>query len=96
MKEYRDDRKYIERALFLFFKEDYKSVRIYASTRLFDKAHSVAKVVKGLVAGLHEIITVKKNKYVQIYEPKEEGLLRIEENRYRTIVEIVLTKEPTK
>ena len=95
MKEHRDDRKYIQRALFLFFKGDYQSVNIFASSRLFERACNVAKVIKGLVYGLHEIITLRKKQYVQVYEPKEEGLVRIEEKKYRTIVEIVLTKKPT-
>ena len=95
MKEYRDDRKYIERALLLFFKQGYKSVNIFASIKLFERAYSVAKMIKGLVYGLHEIITIKKIEYMQTYEPKEEGLLRVQEKKHRTVVEIVLTKEPT-
>jgi ribosomal 50S subunit-recycling heat shock protein len=60
-----------------------------------DKALWVAEVIKRRVAGLHQVIEVKEREIVDVYEPKEEGLIRVEQKRFLTIIEVVLTKEPT-
>lgn len=60
-----------------------------------DKALWVAEVVRRKVEGLHQIVHVTERKIVDVYEPKEEGLLTVREERFLTILEVTLTKEPT-
>jgi hypothetical protein len=38
----------------------------------------VAEVVKRKVEGLHQIVHLAEKKIVDVYEPKEEGLVRVE------------------
>lgn len=83
------------RALTLFFGEGKNFVTIKAADRLIDRALWVAEVLKRRVQGLHQIIEIKEREVVDVYEPKEEGLVRVEKKRYLTIVEVTLTKEPT-
>ena len=87
--------RYVTRALSLFFGEGKNFVTIKAADRLIDRALWVAEVVKRRVQGLHQIIEIKEREVVDVYEPKEEGLLRVEKKRYLTIIEVTLTKEPT-
>jgi ribonuclease P/MRP protein subunit RPP25 len=60
-----------------------------------DKALWVAEVVRRKIDGLHQIVHVTERKIVDFYEPKEEGLLTVHEERYLTILEVTLTKTPT-
>ena len=87
--------RYIGRALTLFFGEGKQFVTIKAADRLMDRALWVAEIVKRKVAGLHSIVEIKEREVVDVYEPREEGLVRVEQKRYLTIIEVVLTKEPT-
>lgn len=84
--------KYVSRALTLLFGEDKKFVTIKAAERLIDRALWVAEVVRRKVEGLHQIINISEKKTVDVYEPREEGLLRVEQERFLTIVEITLTR----
>lgn len=87
--------RYVTRALNLFFGEGKNFVTIKAADRLIDRALWVAEVVKRRVQGLHQVIEIKEREVVDVYEPKEEGLVRVEKKRYLTIIEVTLTKEPT-
>ncbi len=87
--------KYISRALTLFFGEGKKFVTIKAAERLIDRALWVAEVLKRKVGDLHQIIEIKEKKIVDVYLPKEEGLLKVEKERYLTLIEVTLTLEPT-
>ena len=87
--------KYISRALTLFFGEEKKFVTIKAAERVIERAFWVAEVLKTKVPNLHQITTISEKKVVDIYQPKEEGLLTVEKPRYLTIVEVVLTISPT-
>jgi hypothetical protein len=60
-----------------------------------DRALWVAEVVRRKVEGLHQIVHVAERKIVDVYEPIEEGLLTVREERYLTILEVTLTREPT-
>lgn len=60
-----------------------------------DRALWVAEVLKRRVAGLHQITEVSEREIVDVYEPREEGLVRVEQKRFLTIIEVTLTKEPT-
>lgn len=79
----------------MFFGEGKNFVTIKAADRLMDRALWVAEVLKRRVAGLHQITTIQEREIVDIYEPKEEGLVRVEQKRFLTIIEVTLTKEPT-
>ncbi len=87
--------KYIARALTLYFAEGKKFVTIKAAERLIDRALWVAEVLKRKVANLHQIIEIKEKKIVDVFLPKEEGLLKVEKERFLTLIEITLTLEPT-
>ena len=87
--------RYVTRALTLFFGEGKNFVTIKAADRLIDRALWVAEVVKRRVPGLHQVIEINEREVVDVFEPKEEGLVRVEKKRYLTIIEVTLTKEPT-
>ena len=57
-----------------------------------DKALWVAEVVRRKVEGLHMIINVTEKKIVDTWEPREEGLLTVKQERFLTILEVTLTK----
>jgi len=87
--------RYVARGLTLFFGEDKQSVTIKAAERLIEKALWVAEVLRRKVADLHQIITITEQKIVDVYMPREEGLLKVEKERFLTVVEVVLTRTPT-
>lgn len=87
--------RYVTRALTLFFGEGKSFVTVKAADRLMDRALWVAEVLKRRVPGLHQITEIKEREIVDVYEPREEGLVRVEQKRFLTIIEITLTKEPT-
>ena len=69
--------RYVSRALTLFFGESKSFVTIKAAEKLMDKALWVAEVVRRKVEGLHMIVNVAERKIVDIWEPKEEGLVTV-------------------
>ena len=83
------------RALTLFFGEDKKFVTIKAAEKLMDKALWVAEVIRRKVEGLHMVVHVSEKKIVDTWEPREEGLLTVKQERYLTILEVTLTKAPS-
>lgn len=87
--------RYVARGLTLFFGEDKQSVTIKAAERLIEKALWVAEVLRRKVAGLHQIISINETKIVDVYMPREEGLVKVEKERFLTVVEVVLTRTPT-
>lgn len=87
--------KYIGRALKLFFEDEKKFVTIKAAEKVIERAIWVAEVLKRKVGGLHQITRLSENKIVDVYEPREEGLVKVEVERFLTVIEITLTKEPT-
>ena len=78
--------RYITRALTLFFGDNKSFVTIKAAEKLSERALWVAEVVRRRVKGLHQIITITEKQIVDVYEPKEEGLLKVEQARYLTIL----------
>lgn len=87
--------KYVSRALTLFFGEGKSYVTIKAAERLMDKALWVAEVLRRKVEGLHQIVHITERKIVDVWEPREEGLLTVREERFLTILEVTLTRNPT-
>ena len=68
---------------------------IKAAEKLMDKALWVAEVVRRKVEGLHMIVNVGEKKIVDTWEPREEGLLTVKQERFLTILEVTLTKAPS-
>lgn len=68
---------------------------IKAAERLMDKALWVAEVVRRKVEGLHMIVNVSEKKIVDVWEPREEGLLTVRQERFLTVLEVTLTRTPT-
>jgi ribonuclease P/MRP protein subunit RPP25 len=60
-----------------------------------DRGLWVAEVVRRKVAGLHQILHIAEKKVVDVYEPTEEGLLTVRDERLLTVLEITLTRTPT-
>ena len=60
-----------------------------------DRALWVAEVVRRKVEGLHMVINVTEKKIVDVWEPREEGLLTVKQERFLTVIEVTLTKSPT-
>lgn len=60
-----------------------------------DRALWVAEVLRRKVEGLHQIVTVSERQVVDVYEPTEEGLVTVRDERFLTILEVTLTREPT-
>jgi len=54
---------------------------------------AVAEIVKRRVYGLHSIISLNSTQMLDIYEPLEKGLSRVEVPRYLNLVEIILSKK---
>lgn len=69
--------RYVTRALKLFFGEGKDFVTVKAADRLIERALWVAEVIKRRVEGLHQIIEITEREVVDVYEPKEEGLVRV-------------------
>jgi hypothetical protein len=70
-------------------------VTIKAAEKLMDRALWVSEVVRRKVEGLHMIIKVSEKKIVDEWEPREEGLVTVRQERFLTILEVTLTKTPT-
>jgi len=87
--------RYIGRGLTLFFGEDKQFVVVKAAERLIEKALWVAEVLRRKVPDLHQIINITEKKIVDVYMPKEEGLVEVKQERFLTIIEVTLTKNPT-
>ena len=51
-----------------------------------DRALWVAEVVRRKVEGLHMVVSVNEKKVVDVWEPREEGLLTVREERFLTIL----------
>lgn len=60
-----------------------------------DRALWVAEIVRRKVAGLHMVINISEKKIVDVWEPREEGLVTVRQERFLTVLEVTLTKSPT-
>ena len=60
-----------------------------------DKVLWVSEVIRRKVEGLHQIVNVSERKVVDVWEPREEGLKVVHQERFLTVLEVILTKEPT-
>ena len=68
---------------------------IKAAEKLMDRALWVSEVLRRKVEGLHQIINITEKRIVDTWEPKEEGLVTVKQERFLTILEVTLTKKPT-
>jgi len=87
--------RYVARGLTLFFGEDKQFVTIRAAERLIERALWVAEVLRRKVPELHQIINITEKKIVDVFMPREEGLVKVEKERYLTVIEVTLTRKPT-
>lgn len=91
----RDSGKYIGRALTLFLDEKHPFVVLRAADHVIERAIWVAEVLKRKVGGLHQVTRLSEQRIVDVYAPREEGLVEVQVERFLTLIEITLTKEPT-
>ena len=60
-----------------------------------DRALWVSEVIRRKVEGLHQVLNITEKKIVDTWEPREEGLITVKQERFLTILEVTLTKKPT-
>lgn len=84
-------RSYISYANGLFADKQEQSVVLKAMGNAISKAVTVAEILKHRVAHLHQITQISSIETVDVYEPLEEGLDRIETKRHIPSISITLS-----
>jgi DNA-binding protein len=85
--------KYISYA-FRIIQDENKSLVIKAMGQTIHRAIIVAEILKRRIAGLHQINELGSVEVVDIYEPIEEGLDRVELKRRIPAISIILSTQP--
>ena len=80
-------------ALRIFYKTDFTSVTIKATGNAIVKALILIELVKRRVGDLHQINKIYSMDIVDVYEPKVEGLEKIEQRRLVTAMDTILSKD---
>lgn len=73
----------------------FKTIVLKATGRAINKAVTTAEVVKRRVAGLHQDTTLETLEIVDVWEPIEEGLKKVETTRRVASITIKLSIDPT-
>ncbi|TYZ61243.1 hypothetical protein PybrP1_006058 [[Pythium] brassicae (nom. inval.)] len=87
-------RSYISYANGLFAEKHERGVVLKAMGNAISKAVTVAEILKHRVANLHQITQISSIETVDVYEPLEEGLDRIETKRHIPSIAIQLSLDP--
>lgn len=56
--------------------------------------YPAAEIIKRRLVGLHQITEISSTNIVDVWEPKEEGLDRLETTRRVSVITIVLSRDP--
>jgi len=86
-------RNYITYAMGLFTEHGADRIVLKAMGRAVNKAVTIAEIIKRK-APLHQITSIDSCELVDVFEPLEEGLDRVESRRYVSCMTIVLSKSP--
>ena len=84
---------YVSRAATVFNELNKSFIIVQASGNALAKAVTAAEVIKRRFKGLHQITELKTVEIVDEYEPLEEGLDKVIDNRSLPVIEIKLSKE---
>jgi len=84
---------YVSRAATVFNELNKPFITVVASGNALPKAVTAAEVIKRRFKGLHQITELKTVEIVDEYEPLEEGLDKVIDNRSLPVIEIKLSKE---
>jgi ribonuclease P/MRP protein subunit RPP25 len=84
---------YLGYALRIFNKTEFKFLTIKATGNAIVKALILIELVKRRVGDLHQLNKVYSMEIVDVYEPKVEGLEKIEQRRLVTAMDTVLSKD---
>lgn len=85
-------RAYISFAYSLLEEKGHSTIVLRAMGKAINKAVAITEIIKRRVAGLHQLITLSSTDITDIWEPKEEGLDRIETVRHVSVITIHLSK----
>jgi DNA-binding protein len=81
-------------AMRIFNATDFKTLQIRGTGNAIVKALILIELVKRRIGDLHQVNTITSTEIVDEYEPKIEGLEKIEQRRRVTCLECILSKEP--
>eukprot|EP00238_Polyblepharides_amylifera_P004771 CAMPEP_0196586234 /NCGR_PEP_ID=MMETSP1081-20130531/53576_1 /TAXON_ID=36882 /ORGANISM="Pyramimonas amylifera, Strain CCMP720" /LENGTH=145 /DNA_ID=CAMNT_0041908043 /DNA_START=23 /DNA_END=457 /DNA_ORIENTATION=- len=87
-------RNYISYATKLLEDEDSKQVVLKAMGRAINKTVTIAEIVKRRVVGLHQLTEISSTDIVDVWEPLEEGLHRLETKRSVSMITLTLSLLP--
>eukprot|EP00798_Chlamydomonas_sp_ICE-L_P024456 gene24456-10056_t len=87
-------RNYVVYAMKLLQQKDHKVIVLKAMGKAIEKTEAIADVLKHRVAGLHEITENETMDIVDEWEPKEEGLVKLEISRPVPLISITLSLDP--
>ncbi|KAJ4840669.1 hypothetical protein Tsubulata_022578 [Turnera subulata] len=86
-------RNYISYAMSLFQDKGCEEVVLKATGRAINKTVMIAELLKRRIEGLHQNTSTGSIDITDMWEPLEEGLLRIESTRHVSIITITLSKK---
>mmetsp|Transcript_15228 Transcript_15228/g.30345 ORF Transcript_15228/g.30345 Transcript_15228/m.30345 type:complete len:194 (-) Transcript_15228:8-589(-) len=86
-------RNYITYAMGLFTDHGADRIVLKAMGRAVNKAVTIAEIIKRKTP-LHQITSINSCELVDVFEPLEEGLDRVESRRYVSCMTILLSKSP--
>jgi len=84
---------YISRAAKVYGELGKSQVVIKAQGNALTKAVTAAEVIKRRFKGLHQVSNVGQSEIVDVFEPLEEGLDKVEQTRNIPFIEITLSKD---
>jgi len=87
-------RNFISYATSLFKEKGATEVVLKAMGRAISKTVTIAEIIKRRIPGLHQITVIDSTDITDIWEPKEEGLDRLETTRHVSSITITLSTEP--
>lgn len=86
-------RNYISYALTLLQDKGHRSVQLKAMGRAINKTVTIAEIIKRRVKGLHQLTEIGSVVITDTWEPKEEGLNRLEITRHVSVITITLSMD---
>lgn len=86
-------RNYITYALTLFKEKGHRSVVLKAMGRAINKTVTIAEIIKRRIKGLHQVTEISSTNITDTWEPKEEGLNRLEITRHVSVMTITLSMD---
>jgi len=87
-------RNFISYATSLFKEKGATEVVLKAMGRAISKTVTIAEIIKRRIPGLHQITVIDSTDITDIWEPKEEGLDRLETTRHVSSITITLSTQP--